>query len=259
MLLNHVGKIMKKTGDAVMDVANSSLVKGASRLGTGALKLGVEGAAGVTNKAINVAKEVAPKLKNIDRKKISDNIGKVTNKTMVGLDGDYKTFGKIFNDSKPGKAVNNLVGKNVIDDNSTLRLRGSRKSSGRPKTTYVASGQTFGLADAIGDRAKTYADTVAHVIQGDSWITGKQALLKKNEDSIIGIKATGVGTALFVGSSLVAGAPEAVKQANRNRQGTNFDSSPTSVAPSTPAYANNGGATGDLVFALNNLRHGGMM
>lgn len=259
MLLNHVGKIVKKTGDAVMDLANSSLVKGASRLGTGALKVGVEGAAGVANKAINVAKNVAPKLKNVDGKKISNSIGKVTNKTMVGLDGDYKTFGKIFNDSKPGKVMNEFVGKNVIDDTSTLRLRGSSKSSNRPKTTYVASNKTVGIADALGDRAKTYMDGAAHIIQGDSWLTGKQALLKRSEDSFIGVKATGVGTALFVGSSLVAGTPEAVKQANRNRQGTNFDSSPTSVAPSTPAYANNGGATGDLVFALNNLRHGGMM
>lgn len=38
-----------------------------------------------------------------------------------------------------------------------------------------------------------------------------------------------------------------------------MDSQPVSIAPTTPAYANNGGATGDLVFALNNLRHGGMM
>lgn len=30
-------------------------------------------------------------------------------------------------------------------------------------------------------------------------------------------------------------------------------------APRIPAYAQNGGASGDLVFALNNLRNGGMM
>ena len=38
-----------------------------------------------------------------------------------------------------------------------------------------------------------------------------------------------------------------------------MDTQPVTSAPSIPAYANNGGATGDLVFALNNLRHGGMM
>ena len=58
---------------------------------------------------------------------------------------------------------------------------------------------------------------------------------------------------------MVAGVPAAGKQFVDNRRGTNHDQQITTVAPRVPAYAQNGGATGDLVFALNNLRHGGMM
>lgn len=244
-MIGYVGKFVKRTGDAIVGLADSSLVRGASRLGTGALKVGVEGAAGIANKAIGVAKNVAPKLKNIDGKKISSDIGKATNKTLVGLDGDYKNMGKAFNESVVGKATNNIVGKNVMSDNSTLMLGPRNK-----RTRHVVSNNTFGLADALGDRAKTYIDGAAGMIS---------PLIKASDDSLLGIKAKKRGVALFVGASLASGVPEAVKDANRNRQGYNYDSSPKSLAPSTPAYANNGGATGDLVFALNNLRHGGMM
>lgn len=259
-MLNYVGKIMKKTGDVVMGVANSSVVKGVSRVGTGALKAGVEGAAGIANKTIKSAKNIAPKLKNISGKKISANIGKVTNKTMVGIGDDYKTIGKAVNDSKIGKVFNKHTGKNFLDDDAAIRLRGSMDRS-RPKTTYTSSNNTFGLVDAVTDRAKTYADGAVHILKGDSWITGKQPLIKTGADNFMpfGLKATGLGVTVAIGASMASGTPEAVEQWNKGRQGSNMDSQPVSLAPTTPAYANNGGATGDLVFALNNLRHGGMM
>ena len=74
-----------------------------------------------------------------------------------------------------------------------------------------------------------------------------------------GMKATGLGVAAAATFQVGAGTPEAVKSWNQNRQGTNYDRQPVTSAPKVPAYAQNGGATGDLVFALNNLRHGGMM
>lgn len=259
-MINYIGRVVQKTGETIVGLANSSIVKGASRLGTGVLKAGVEGAAGIADKTIKGAQKAAPKLKEINAKKISDGIGKVTNKTMVGVGDDYKTLGKIFNESKPGKAVNNMVGSNVIDDNTTLRLRGSLNKN-RPKTNYVASNDTFGLVDAVADRFKAYADGAVHVLKGDSFITGKKPLLKTGADNYMpfGLKATGLGTTLAIGGSLVTGTPQAIETLNKNRQGTNYDSQPVSIAPTIPAYSNNGGATGDLVFALNNLRHGGMM
>lgn len=255
-MINYIGKVMQRTGDAVIEVANSSLVKGASKLGTGILKAGVEAGAWTLNKGINGARAAAPKLKNVSGKKINDGIGKVVNKTMVGGDGDYKTLGKIVNNSKIGQAVNNRVGTNVISDELTPRLG---------KTRYVASGSTFGLADAVTDRMKTVVDAAADVVFGrDIKINGEKVfntgLIKSAPDySILGVKTTALGTTLAIGAGLASGVPEAATTLNKNRQGTNFDSQPTSLAPQIPAYSNNGGATGDLVFALNNLRHGGMM
>ena len=44
-MLNFVGKTVKKTGDVVLGIANSGLVKSASKLGATAAKGGIEGAA----------------------------------------------------------------------------------------------------------------------------------------------------------------------------------------------------------------------
>lgn len=258
-MLNFVGKTVKKTGEVVIGIANSGLVKGASKLGATAAKGGIEGAAWVSKKAIDGVREAVPKIKNIDRHKISANIGKVTNKTMVGIDGDYQTIGKAINSSKVGKLYTEKTGETLMKDSTAIRRRGSLDN--RPKTTYVATGKSFGLMDAVTDRAKMYVDGAVHIAKGDSYLTGKQPLLKTGADNFMpfGLKATGLGTTLAVGGSLVSGVPDAAKQWNNSKKGTNQDSQVTSVAPRTPAYSNNGGATGDLVFALNNLRHGGMM
>lgn len=59
--------------------------------------------------------------------------------------------------------------------------------------------------------------------------------------------------------AVIAGTPAAAKSYAQNRQGQNYDNQAVTSAPRLPAYQQNAGATGDLVFALNNLRHGGMM
>ncbi|MEG1494704.1 MAG: hypothetical protein RR406_00170 [Bacilli bacterium] len=186
-MLDYVGRVVKKTGNVIVGLANSGLVSGASKLGTGVLKAGVEGGAGLLNKGIKGAQKNIPKLKNISGKQISDGVGTAVNKTMVGRGSDYKPKGS---------------------------FRGSRKSSGRPKTTYVSTNDSFGALDAITDRAKTYMDGAAHILQGDSYLTGKQALIKTGSDNYMpfGLKATGLGTTLAIGASAASGIPDAAKQ-----------------------------------------------
>ncbi|MGL5764619.1 MAG: hypothetical protein ACRCX8_03150 [Sarcina sp.] len=99
-MLNFVNRTIKKTSDVVLGIANSGLVRGASKLGAAGVKGGIEGAAYVGNKVINTAKDIAPKIKEIKGKQISDNIGKAVEKTMVG---DYKSMGRAVNESKIGK------------------------------------------------------------------------------------------------------------------------------------------------------------
>ena len=119
----------------------------------------------------------------------------------------------------------------------------------------------FLIGDEIKRRVQGSLDTMSHIASGDSMLTLKQPLIRSGGDNLLpmGATATGLGVTLAAASQLGAGVPQAVEQWNRNRQGTNYDNQPVTSAPRVPAYANNGGATGDLVFALNNLRHGGMM
>lgn len=44
-MLDFVGKVVKRTGDAVVGAADSFIVKGASKIGAAAIKGGVEGGA----------------------------------------------------------------------------------------------------------------------------------------------------------------------------------------------------------------------
>lgn len=170
-MLNYVGRVMQKTGDTVIGLAGSSLVKGASKLGTGVLKLGFEAGAGILNKGLKGVQKAAPKLKEMNGKKISDGIGKVVNKTMVGTDDNYKTLGQFFNDTKVGRAANNAVGTNIISDELTPGFRIPRapwnlNKPKNPKTRMVVSDGSFGLADAVTDRVKTVIDTAAGVAFG---------------------------------------------------------------------------------------------
>lgn len=83
-------------------------------------------------------------------------------------------------------------------------------------------------------------------------------LLKRSNNSLLGYKTTGLGTAVAMGTAFAAGTPSAVKEYNEIRQGQfagvyQMGAVP-GLVPQGHAYANNAGATGDLVLALNNNR-----
>ena len=83
-------------------------------------------------------------------------------------------------------------------------------------------------------------------------------LLKRSNNSLVGYKTTGLGTTLAMGAAFAAGTPSAVKEYNESRQGqfagTYQMGAIPGLVPQGHAYANNAGATGDLVLALNNNR-----
>lgn len=83
-------------------------------------------------------------------------------------------------------------------------------------------------------------------------------LLKRSNNSLLGYKTTKFGTTVAMGAAFVAGTPSAVKEYNTSRQGEfagvyQMGAIP-GLVPQGHAYANNAGATGDLVLALNNNR-----
>lgn len=225
MIGKAIGKVFNTAQNIVLGVATSKPVEKVVKTGAKAIGNAVEPGAGILNKGLQGGKALVEKATDVDT---------------------YKAIGKATQEMS-GKVV-----KNVVTDPDAYKQIGSSH-------TVVANKSLFG--DEMKRRIQGGLDTVAHVARGDSWLTGKRALVKTGGDNLLpmGLTATKTGIGLAATAQLMAGTPQAVEQWNKNRQGSNYDSQPVTSAPSVPAYANNGGATGDLVFALNNLRRGGMM
>lgn len=207
--------------------------------------------------------KIAPKVGNVLNKAVNKLPGAIDN--VAGkIDKGIKMGSKGVNAIKTGKAwdatqnVAGKINKNIWTDESSYRRVGKR---------HEVSNK-FLLGDDLNRRITSAEDKMASIFDSISKdkvnvlgmeISNPMKLIKKDEESLVGLKATKRGALFAAGAMMIAGTPGAAKQYIANRQGTNMDNQPTTSAPRTPAYAQNGGATGDLVFALNNLRHGGMM
>ena len=225
--MHNIHEVGTKTiGPAVGKVINKGLQKAPGAIDAGA---------GVLNKAIKKTQSTIGKIRSGETgKAISEGAGKVA-KTVLADDSSYK------------HAIN-VGNKGVQWSNKPLIL------------------------DQLSNTTKSYLDRGAAVFdsiskdkvnvpftKGNKQMKNLGQLIRKDSDSLIRYKATKRGALVAGGLMLASGVPGAGEQFIKNRQGTNFDQQATTSAPRVPAYANNGGATGDLVFALNNLRHGGMM
>ena len=228
MLGKAIGRVYNTAKNVVMGVATSKTTEKVVSKATKAAANAVEPGAGIIDKSIKGAQKLGSKATNPET---------------------YKKIGKAV-EEKAGKVVDSVITNSADPENY--------KQIG--KTHAIRSNKSL-FGDEMHRRIQGGLDTVAHIAKGDSLLTGRKALITTGGDNLMpmGLKATKLGIGLAATAQLAAGAPQAIKQANTNRQGTNFDNRPVTSAPRTPSYANNGGATGDLVFALNNLRHGGMM
>lgn len=222
------GKITETASDLTLGVLHSRPVQGILKGTFKGISKSVDPAAGVAEKAWQAGEKVVGAATNKETykrigKAVESGAGKVVKNTLTDPDS-YKQIGKIP-DIKINKGIS---GSPILVSNKVL------------------------LADDINRRIKTSLNTLTAV---------SKPLITTGGDNLLpfGMKATGLGVAAAATFQVGAGTPEAVKSWNQNRQGTNYDRQPVTSAPKVPAYAQNGGATGDLVFALNNLRHGGMM
>lgn len=222
------GKITETASDLTLGFFHSRPVQGVLKGTFKGIAKSVDPAAGVAEKAWQAGEKVVGAATNKETykrigKAVESGAGKVVKNTLTDPDS-YKQIGKI-----PDLKINkNTVGAPILVSNKTL------------------------FADDMNRRIKTSLNTLTAV---------SKPLITTGGDNLLpfGMKATGLGVAAAATFQVGAGTPEAVKSWNQNRQGTNYDRQPVTSAPKVPAYAQNGGATGDLVFALNNLRHGGMM
>lgn len=252
------GKLNKSIAN-IHDIAVNNIApkigKAINKTGKAAPKA-IDKGAGVINKTINGTKEVIGKVKNGDFAEAGEKIAK----TILTDDDSYKGL-KIGSKEIPFKADAKFEGKTSIG-----KLTGLNKFDDKIEFSKKPL-----ILDELNNRAKDIGDKAASIfdfVTRDNFtVAGKEVfsnhnpfkLLRKSESSLIGWRTTGRGVAVAGGIALISGTPGAAKQFVNSRQGTNIDNQPVTPAPSIPAYANNGGATGDLVFALNNLRHGGMM
>lgn len=235
---------------SISDSVNNLVMAGAKSkitgtvVGTAAkgLNKGFNAAAGIANKGLQAGKNVVKNLSNSEtrdaiKRNIGENVGKVVNNTIT----DENAYNIIKN--RKGEPLK-IKGGNLLKSN-------------RPETP-IGVANKFLIGDDIHRRIKTGLDSAAHIVSGDSMLTLKQPLIKTGEDTLLpfGIKATGAGIAAASVVQFGLGVPNAGKQWTTNRMGTNQDSQPVTSAPITPAYAQNGGATGDLVFALRDLKGG---
>lgn len=89
-------------------------------------------------------------------------------------------------------------------------------------------------------------------------------LLKDSDESIIlGKKATKLGTTLVVGAGAVIGTKDAIEDRIRKQQGrytgTSGNAPVNTYAYQGASYADNAGATGDLVLSMHRQRHTGIL
>lgn len=204
--------------------------------------------------------KIGPSIGKVIKKGVDNAPGAIDEGAKI-IDKSIKTGQKIVGKVKSGDIGKTFgkVSKAVLtdEDSYTHTIKMGNKGINWSNKPLVLD-QLNSTVKSIGDRGAAAFD----VISRDTTKGGRKnpfQLIEKSSDSMVGWKATTKGKLVAGAAMLTAGVPGGVKQYVNNRQGTNMDQQPVSVAPKVPAYANNGGATGDLVFALNNLRHGGMM
>ena len=116
-----------------------------------------------------------------------------------------------------------------------------------------------------GIEAKRFNNVRNKIFKTDKY-TGRRIgqILKDSDESIIlGKKATALGTTLVVGAGAVIGTKDAVQDRLRKQQGqytgTSGNAPVNAYAYQGASYADNAGATGDLVLAMHRQRHSGIL
>lgn len=223
-MINKIGKVLKSS------VKTPKALKSNIRKSTGMLKAGL-------NDPSNMQK-LASKLNNMD-----EAIGKI-NKTYhkdfakdLGINGSL-IANKSRHLTKSGRygmtaKIGDAIGTKI--ENTAVNISKYDKAVG------------FDLKKALTNDLKLHATQVTNIAG---------SMFEKTDKNLLGVKLNKKGMLVAGGVSLIGGVPQATNKFNETTMGTQRDAHITPFAPKTPAYQNNGGATGDLVFALNQNRKG---
>lgn len=185
--------------------------------------------------------------------------------------------GAAWGGNTPGSDINSSAAKGAVAG-ASIGAVGSIVANNPLKTASVLGGFALGTAELAGAATIGFAEvagaatigfgkvatgTGIYAAQkygsiGAGMVKGIDKFLLKDapkDVNLLGKKLNAAGKGLVVGSALFAGAKEAFNDFNSNRMGQR-DGMITRATPRTPSYANNAGATGDLVFAMNKNRRG---
>lgn len=161
-----------------------------------------------------------------------------------------------------GTAAAAGAGALLAEADGDASIPGTAAKTGVAGFGLAAMSGTAGSAMALGGVGMLSAGSMA---LGATYAVGSRALkTPKNVgfDNMHEIKTSALGKALIGGSALIEGSVKAKDAFYRSRMGVN-DGMVRSATPVIPqnlrqqgGQPDNAGATGDLVFALNNLRRG---
>jgi hypothetical protein len=123
----------------------------------------------------------------------------------------------------------------------------------------ISTAGASSAASMMGTAAMTAAVPAARMAKGIIGMGSKLVNFNAEADMFSKVKFTGLGKSLIAGSALIKGAAGGFNELNKSHMGTmdgQITRATPRMQPSQPAYAQNAGATGDLVFAMNKNRRG---
>ena len=226
-MINKVGKIFNK-GLTAPKVLKGNIKKGtrlASDLGT-------------PNKIKNIASGLNTIESNVKKSigKIDDRVNKTAYKNASNRISEIGSFVQTSGEFLEEEAYYKFAG-NVIS-----------KAGNKLKHVPIHDKAVgFDIKKAVKNDLKLHANQA---------INFAGSMLETTDKNLLGVKLSGRGKLVAGGLAVASGTSQASKQFNERTMGTQRDSGITPHAPRIPSYANNGGATGDLVFALNANRRG---
>ena len=186
----------------------------------------------------------------------------IGNGGVAGFKGIADKVGRFLGKVAEEKETGNFKKKVMRNANRVGRIGGHLVKD--LEDTAIGIDNGIGIL-TNGIEAKRFNNVRNKIFKTDKY-TGRRIgqLLKDSDESIIfGKKATALGTTLVVGAGAVVGTKDAVQDRLRKQQGqytgTSGNAPTNTYAYQGASYADNAGATGDLVLAMHRQRHSGIL
>ena len=186
----------------------------------------------------------------------------IGNGGVAGFKGIADKIGRFLGKVAEEKETGNFKKKVMRNANRVGRIGGHLVKD--LEDTAIGIDNIIGIG-TNGYEAKRFNNVRNKIFKTDKY-TGRrigQLLTDSDESVILGKKATKLGTTLVVGAGAVIGTKDAIEDRVRKQQGrytgTSGNAPINTYAYQGASYADNAGATGDLVLSMHRQRHTGIL